>query len=119
MMHLDLEPDEVAIEKRRGTDEFSIASHSSVMTVLERWFTELGVAWVLRISDDDASSAGRLEQASDDDTGCRWIRALNEIVSSTTALFPVNGRLGLGTDSIPEEEEKIVKAVHVLREKKS
>ncbi|XP_066370554.1 exocyst complex component EXO70C1-like isoform X2 [Miscanthus floridulus] len=84
------------------------------MAVLERWFTELGVAWVLRISDDDAS-AGRLEQASDDDAGCRWIWALNEIVSSTTVHFPVNGRLG----SIYGEEEIPVKVVHVLREEKA
>jgi hypothetical protein len=75
------------------------------MSVLERWFTELGVDWVLHISDVDAFIAVIQPDHTLDPRS--WIRALNEIMESirlTTSFFSDRGFEGM--PSIWEEEEE-------------
>ena len=75
------------------------------MSVLERWFTELGVDWVLHISDVDASIAVIRPDYTLDPRS--WIRALNQIMETirlTSSFF--SGRGFVGMPSIWEEEEE-------------
>lgn len=66
------------------------------MSVLESWFTELGVGWVLllpQISD----GAGQLEHTASHDARS-WIQALLEIVETfrlTRSLFPDRGSMSI------------------------
>ncbi|XP_066368968.1 uncharacterized protein [Miscanthus floridulus] len=76
------------------------------MGVLERWLTELGVAWVLHLA-SSASAWEELDKHTSDGARC-WIRALHEITrtirSVAVSLFPDHGSVGL-LPSIYEEEE--------------
>jgi len=66
------------------------------MRVLERWFTELGVGWVLHLPvTDGTTSAGAYDARTR-----TWIRALVEIMETirfTTSLFPDRSSMGLDT----------------------
>ncbi|CAN6181616.1 unnamed protein product [Urochloa humidicola] len=64
------------------------------MRVLERWFSELGVGWVLHLADD--APAGKLQRTLD---APRWIRALSDI----TDTFCLMGSL-----IFPKEEQEQV-----------
>ncbi|WVZ78412.1 hypothetical protein U9M48_026125 [Paspalum notatum var. saurae] len=56
------------------------------MSVLRRWFTEMGVDWVLRLAaDDDASSAAGVLQHTSDGACSSWTHALSRIIYSATA----------------------------------
>jgi hypothetical protein len=81
------------------------------MCVLERWLTELGIAWVLHLA-SSASAWEELDEHTSDGARC-WIRALHEITqtirSVAVSLFPDRGSVGL-LPSIYEEEEEDSKA---------
>ncbi|CAN6181602.1 unnamed protein product [Urochloa humidicola] len=111
-MHLDFEMHgEETLEEqmkciRNLVQEFFGVTSASIkdgdIGVLERWFTELGVGWVLHVPDGE--SAGKHGHTSTFDTWS-WIRALTEIMQTirlTTSLFPVRGLVGM--PSICEEE---------------
>lgn len=77
-----------------------------VMVALERWFTELGVGWVVHV----ASSSGELGNTTTStfDTWS-WIRALAEIMETirlTTSLSPVHGLVGMPSEEPPAETGK-------------
>jgi len=78
------------------------------MRVLGRWFTELGVGWVLHLPVADgttsSSGAGKTYDAR------TWIWALAEIMETihfTTSLFPDRSSLGLLDTKEAEEEATI------------
>jgi hypothetical protein len=76
------------------------------MVALERWFTELGVGWVVHV----ASSSGELGNTTTStfDTWS-WIRALAEIMETirlTTSLSPVHGLVGMPSEEPPAETGK-------------
>ncbi|CAN6223795.1 unnamed protein product [Urochloa humidicola] len=70
------------------------------MRVLERWFSELGVGWVLHLADD--VPAGKLQRTLD---ATRWIQALRDITYTfflmRSLIFSGHGSVGL------EEEEQV------------
>ncbi|XP_066372411.1 uncharacterized protein [Miscanthus floridulus] len=77
---------------------------------LERWFTELSVAWVLHLNlaDGGGASAGILEHTTTTSKARSWIRALAEITETirfTASLFPDHPSQGLSSIFEDEEEE--------------
>ncbi|CAN6192372.1 unnamed protein product [Urochloa humidicola] len=74
------------------------------MSVLERWFKELGVGWVLHLV--DGAPAGRLDQSTLGVSS--WIRALTEIMDIfclMTSLFPGHGSVDEEEPSTESEEQ--------------
>jgi hypothetical protein len=78
------------------------------MGVLERWLTELGVAWVLHLG-SDASAWDELADEHTCHAARSWIRALCKITetirSMAATLFADRGSMSLLPSSIYEEEE--------------
>ncbi|CAN6162643.1 unnamed protein product [Urochloa humidicola] len=65
------------------------------MSVLERWFTQLGVGWVLHLA--DGASVEELKHSGTFDTW-HWIQALTEIIEAirlTTFCFPSDDFVGV------------------------
>ncbi|RCV23265.1 hypothetical protein SETIT_4G285500v2 [Setaria italica] len=98
-----------------------LANCSGDMRVLERWFSELGVGWVLHLplaDDDDApAAAGKLKLEHSFDARS-WIRALAEIVRtirSTASLFPERGSMSMGLPIISEEGQAVADDQFLLR----
>lgn len=69
-------------------------------SVLERWFTELGVWWVLRVVPVGAS-AGKVGHTTTFVDTWSWIRALTEIMQTirltTSLISPVRGFVGMSS----------------------
>jgi hypothetical protein len=80
------------------------------MGVLERWLTELGVDWVLRLA-NGACAGNQLMEHAFFDAWRSWIRALAEIVETigfTTSLFADRGggSISVGMHIIVSKEEE-------------
>ncbi|XP_066378643.1 uncharacterized protein [Miscanthus floridulus] len=92
---------------------------SGDMSVLERWFTELGVGWVLHISDVDASIAVIQPDHTLDPRS--WIRALNEIMETirlTPSFFSDRGFEGMPSIWKKKKEKKKKKGKKKKEKKK-
>lgn len=119
-MHFDLE-----VDQKREEDEklehikslvqgfFGAPSSANCsingynINVLESWFTELGVGWILDVT--SGASAGEREHTSTYTYDTQsWIRALAEITETirlaSASVFPDRGSLGL--PSISEDKEE-------------
>ncbi|CAN6169445.1 unnamed protein product [Urochloa humidicola] len=87
------------------------------MSVLRRWFTELGVGWVLHFSDGAPATAGKLAEHTLDASS--WIRALTEIKNAfclMTSPFPGHGAMDDGEEAATEIDEEQFQSVSFTRE---
>ncbi|CAN6181618.1 unnamed protein product [Urochloa humidicola] len=92
----DIEEEKKAKQIKSLVKEFfgaPSANCSGDMRVLERWFSELGVGWVLHLADD--APAGKLQRTLD---APRWIRALSNITDTCL----------MGSLIFPKEEQEQV-----------
>jgi hypothetical protein len=99
MKHMDIKSLAQEFFGAPSAAEFSININSGDMSVLERWFSELDVAWVLHLPNGDDASA-ELHQTSSE----RWIRGLHrvlETIRSTSVMF-------LGLPDVCEQEDQPV-----------
>ncbi|XP_039807264.1 exocyst complex component EXO70H1-like [Panicum virgatum] len=76
-----------------GAPSANYSVNGGAIEVLERWFSELGIRWVLRLA--DGADAGELEHTFPSQerpyAARSWIRALTEIIGtshSASSLFP-------------------------------
>ncbi|KAG2571692.1 hypothetical protein PVAP13_7KG116700 [Panicum virgatum] len=79
-----------------GAPSGKCSAEGGDLNVLERWFTELGVRWVLHVA--DGAPAGEFKHALD---ASRWIPALTEIVDTFRL---ITSRFLPSRDSAEEEE---------------
>jgi hypothetical protein len=86
-MHLDSELEEMEKDKKVNqiesvVQEFWCTDHSKGgdMNVLQRWFTDLGIGWVLHLADGASSGTEELEHAR----SWSWMLALATITDTTS-----------------------------------
>ncbi|OEL14562.1 hypothetical protein BAE44_0024419 [Dichanthelium oligosanthes] len=94
-------PESITEEKRKhikslaqeffGAPSWNCSINSGDISVLEKWFTELGVGWVLHVADGTSAGIGKHTSSA-----LSWIRALGEIIET----------IGLMVKLFPEIERK-------------
>jgi hypothetical protein len=88
----------------------NINSNSGDMSVLERWFAELDIAWVLHLPDADGDDASAELHHTSADAAKSWIRGLHRILEAIRSTPTVFSGLPKVCDSedqpVPESDKQ-------------